>query len=144
MHWIYRILLRLYPREHRMEFGGEMLDVFTRIAEERRLGGRLGYSRFLAAEFIGLMGAAFAEWLRRVNFAPTLGGIAVAAVLHAGFYGLTSSVLRRVAAAAERTTVPSADPLAASLAVGLLGVVILLCLLPLFFLLSMRLTYRRR
>jgi hypothetical protein len=144
MHWIYRTLLRLYPTEHRLEFGGEMLAVFTRIAGERRAQGRAGYWSFLAAEFLGLLGGACGEWFRRISFAPAIAAIALTALLHGAFYAATSVLLRRVAAAAERSTVAVADPRVAGLAVGLLGVLILLCLMPLFFLLSMRLMYRRR
>ena len=144
MERIYRTLLRLYPREHRLEFGGEMLAVFTRIAGERRAQGQMVYSRFLAAEFLGLLGGVCAEWFRRISFAPAIAAIALAALLHGAFYAATSVLLRRVAAAADRSAVSVADPRVAGLAVGLLGVLILVCLMPLFFLLSRRLMYRRR
>jgi hypothetical protein len=141
MRRAYCILLRLYPREYRRLFGKEMLSVFTRMAEERRVQPWWPYARFLFNEFIGLLSGACGERLRRVNPAP-FAAIALAALLHAAFYVAAGTVLRRVTTAADR--LPLSDPRAAALMVGVLAVASLLCLLPIFFMLSIRLMHRRR
>jgi hypothetical protein len=43
MRRAYRILLRRYPREHRLQFAEEMFAVFTRLAEEHRAQGWFAY-----------------------------------------------------------------------------------------------------
>ena len=144
MRRLYQMLLRLYPREHRAQFGDEMLCVFAQAASERRAQGWFTCARFLFHESVGAMGGACAEWLRRTSLAPPLGAIVLASALHSAFYTASSKVLRTVSAAAKRSDIPLADPRAAALIVGLLGVISLLCLLPLFFLLSIRLIRRSR
>ena len=84
------------------------------------------------------------EWLRRTSLLPPLGAIVLAAALHGAFYTAGLKVSRTVSAAAQRSDIPLADPRAAALLMGLLGATSLLCLLPLFFLLSIRLIRRSR
>ena len=45
MRRLYQMLLRLYPREHRAEFGDEMLCVFAQAAAERRTRGWFACAR---------------------------------------------------------------------------------------------------
>ena len=47
MRRLYQMLLRLYPREHRAQFGDEMLCVFAQAAGERRTQGWSACARFL-------------------------------------------------------------------------------------------------
>ena len=142
MRRLYQMLLRLYPREHRAEFGDEMLCVFAQAAAERRTRGWFACARFLFRESTGALGGACAEWLRRTSLAPPLGAIVLAAALHSAFYTASSKVSRAVSAAAQRSDIPLTDPRAAALMMDLLGVISLLCLLPLFFLLRIRLIRR--
>ena len=139
MRRLYQMLLRLYPREHRAQFGDEMLCVFAQAAGGRRTQGWSACARFLFRESIGALGGACAEWLRRTSLAPPLGAIVLAAALHSAFYTASSKVSRAVSAAAQRSDIPLTDPRAAALMMDLLGVISLLCLLPLFFLLRIRL-----
>src|SRR4051812_20746822 len=141
MRRAYRILLRFYPRDYRRRFAEEMLAVFTQVAEERRAQGWFVYTRFGFNEFIGLLSGASADRLRRVNPAP-FAAIALAALLNTVFYAATWQVLRRVTTGADR--LPLSDARATALILGVLGVVSLLCLLPIFFMLSIRLMHRRR
>ncbi len=144
MRRVYRMLLQLYPHEHRLQFGEEMFAVFIRVADERRAQGWVTYLRFVVTECIGLLSGACGEWPRRISLAPALGGIAVAAVLHAGFYAAVWKCLRGIGAIVDRTAIPSADPRAPALTLAMLSVTILLCLLPVVVLLSIRLTPRQR
>jgi hypothetical protein len=144
MRRAYRMLLHLYPREHQLQFSEEMFAVFTRVAQERRAQGRIAYLRFVINECIGLLSGACSEWPKRTSLAPALGGVAVAAVLHAAFYAAAWKCLRAIGAIVNRTVIPPADPRAPGLALAMLSVTVLLCLLPVFVLLSMRLTPRRR
>jgi hypothetical protein len=141
---LYQMLLRLYPREHRAEFGDEMLSVFAQAAADRRTQGWFVCVRFLFYESSGALVSACAEWLRRTRLLPPLGAIVLAATLHTVFYTASSKVSRTVSAVAQRSGIPLAEPRAAALLMGLLGVISLLCLLPLFFLLSIRLMRRSR
>ena len=61
---LYRILVRLYPRDYKLVFEAEMLAAFDAAAQEHR--GRTG---FLLAEIFGLIRGAAAEWIakRRSN-----------------------------------------------------------------------------
>jgi hypothetical protein len=144
MRRAYRALLRLYPREYRVQFAEEMLAVFTRAAEERRAQGWLPFAKFAVNECAGLLSGACGEQQWRVRLAPVLGGIVLAAVLHTAFFAATLRMLHRTAAVVGRSTIPPADPLAGAVTLGVFAVVSLFCLLPLFFLLSMQLTWRRR
>jgi len=61
--WLWRVFLRLYPREHREQFGAEMTAVFAAAANERR--GWRERLWFCAREFAGLISGATAERFRR-------------------------------------------------------------------------------
>jgi len=144
---IFWLLLRLYPREHRRMFAGEMLAVILQAAEERRAVGRLAYARFAVRECLGLMWGAFHERLppaalAATYVAPVGGGIALAGGLHAAFYFMTARVSHLASAAVERAALPP-DERVAALTVGVFGVVSLVCLLPVFFLLSIHLRHGR-
>src|SRR5215216_1119962 len=55
----FRLVVRLYPREHRTTFGAEMIDVLNRREAEARAGGVLRLVSFCVHETVGLMmGAA--------------------------------------------------------------------------------------
>jgi hypothetical protein len=71
MRRAYRFCLLLYPRQHRDQFGEEMLSVF----EEACAGGRehrwTWYVRFAFSEVGGLVAGAADAWLdRRSEFEP--------------------------------------------------------------------------
>jgi hypothetical protein len=134
MRRAYWILLQLYPRRYRAEFAEEMLAVFTRVAEERRAQGRLAYTRFFVNECAGLLGGAVGELPSRMSLVAPLGGLAVAAILHATFYAATSRVLSATTAAVERSAA-GADEQAKLLLLVTVSVVWLLF----FLLVSMRL-----
>jgi hypothetical protein len=142
MRRAYRLLLRLYPHEHRLQFAEEMFAVFTRVAEERRAQGWFAYACFAVSECIGLLGDACGEWPKCMSFAPALGGIAAAAVLHTAFYAVTRKILHGISASV--CILPPADPRAAGLTLAIFGMAIPLCLLPVLVLLSMRLNARGR
>jgi hypothetical protein len=58
---VFELLLRLYPRGFRLEYGPEMLSVVERgLAERERLVSRLV---FCAVEVCGLIGGAAAAWM---------------------------------------------------------------------------------
>jgi len=136
----YRMLLRLYPRGHRLEFADEMLGVFLRIAEERRKAGWFAYTRFVVNECFGLLGGAFSEWPSRGKFTAPLGGIALAAVFYGGLYVVLLKIHSQASAAVERSALAAADEMVQ------LVLLITACLVWLLFfvLLSMRLSPRRR
>lgn len=140
MRRAYWILLQLYPRRYRAEFADEMLAVFTQVAEERRAQGWLAYTRFVANECAGLLGGAIGEWPSSMRLVAPLGGLAVAAVLHATFYAATFRILSATNAAIERSAVAAADDQAKLLLLVMASVVWLLV----FLLLSLRLAPRRR
>ena len=62
---LYRMLLRLYPRDYKILFEGEMIRAFESASRSRR-GSR---GRFLLNEILGLLRGAAAEWIakRRSN-----------------------------------------------------------------------------
>jgi hypothetical protein len=62
----YNLFLRLYPKEHRDLFGGEMAAVLRQAAEERRSMGRAGYFRFAIWEIAGLLAGAAAVWAAKM------------------------------------------------------------------------------
>jgi len=63
VNWLWRAFLRLYPREHREQFGAEMTSVFASAANERR--GWLKRVWFCVREIAGLIWGATAERFRR-------------------------------------------------------------------------------
>jgi hypothetical protein len=65
---IYRLLLRLYPKDHREQFGAEMESVFEEAAEEWRGRGPTVHAAFRIREFAGLLaGAAAARFGKLVR-----------------------------------------------------------------------------
>lgn len=66
----YRILLRIYPRDYTANFGAAMSASFVRATRERRLEGRVAFSRFLLAELRGLVCGAAAEWFAKWSGDP--------------------------------------------------------------------------
>jgi len=61
---LYRVLLLLYPVEHRECFGEEMLDVFQCASAEASEHGVLARITFWAREIAGIISAALQEHLR--------------------------------------------------------------------------------
>jgi len=59
MKRVYRVLLRLYPRDFRALFAGEMQRAFEIACEERRASG--------VRECLGLLKGAFAEWMAKLT-----------------------------------------------------------------------------
>ncbi len=64
MAGVYQRLLRLYPAEHRREFGEEMNAVFQEMREEVEGAGPMARSAFFVREFAGLVRGAARERLR--------------------------------------------------------------------------------
>ena len=139
----YRMLLRLYPRDYRLEFGEEMLAVFTRQAAERRALGWLNYARFLLHETFGLLVSAARERPPWLHFVPAIGGVSVAALLHLVIYAVIFKLFDAVGRAIGHISFSTQEPISPVIAMTLC-VATLVGLLPLFFLLNMRLLQRRR
>jgi hypothetical protein len=70
----YEVLLRLYPRDHRALFAGEMLVAFQTGAEERRGQGSGAYLRFVFSELASLLAGAVAEWIAKSTTDSTIRG----------------------------------------------------------------------
>jgi len=70
MKRVYRILLRLYPRDYRLMFARAMRHTFEIAAEERRTLGRMAYFRFAAMEIAGLLQGARSEWIAKLTTEP--------------------------------------------------------------------------
>ena len=51
---VYRLLLRMYPRQYADQFGAEMTSVFEQAAAEQLKKGTLAFVRFALRELIGL------------------------------------------------------------------------------------------
>jgi hypothetical protein len=64
----YAFLLRLYPREYREHFGGEMLSAFKEAAADRQTRNRGAVVRFTIAELAGLCFGAALEWGARLSY----------------------------------------------------------------------------
>jgi hypothetical protein len=64
---VYRLLLYLYPRAHRCEFGEEMLAVFGETRTDARKKNMLMRSRFCAYEIRGLLTGAVREHIRNIG-----------------------------------------------------------------------------
>ena len=62
---LYKILLRLYPRDCRAWCAPEMLDAFEKAAMEHRVRGRAALARFGFAELGGLLAQAGADWIAK-------------------------------------------------------------------------------
>src|SRR5690349_1186164 len=82
MRSLFRLFLRLYPRDYRDEFGAEMLWVFTESAAGRR---GLDLVRFTAAECAGLALGAWQTSAVRERLFPDLLAVALAALLYDAF-----------------------------------------------------------
>ncbi|HEY6306621.1 MAG TPA: hypothetical protein VI488_09220 [Candidatus Angelobacter sp.] len=65
--WIYRALLRLYPRDYTAAFADEMLAAFEKGWEERQRQGRAALARFALTEVAGLVTGVGAEWIARLT-----------------------------------------------------------------------------
>lgn len=129
--------------DYRLEVAEEMLVVFAQQAAEQRALGWLHYAQFLLHEYFGLLVNAARErpaWLQCV---PALGGIGVAALLHMVIYAVIFRLLDAIGRAMGQINLSMREPSAAVIAVTMC-VATHLCLLPLFFLLSMRLLQRQR
>ena len=87
MWMIFELLLRLYPREHRVEFGEDMRGVLREIVGGRETG--LARARMVGTEMLGRgCGAAserFCELAGRME-APMVAGIVSACVIHVLMY----------------------------------------------------------
>ena len=62
---LYKILLRLYPRDCRAWCAPEMLDAFEKAAMEHRVRGRTALAGFVLAELGGLLVEAGAAWIAK-------------------------------------------------------------------------------
>jgi hypothetical protein len=87
---LYRLLLRLYPREIRDEFGDEMTAVFSAVAHD---GGGLW---FLLRECSGLVHGAARERPVSPVWLSAMGGIVIALVTHWLLYSLFGGLLSGV------------------------------------------------
>ncbi len=65
MKRIFSLLLRLYPRDYRVEFGSEMTSTFEQAASDRRRRGRTALLRFLIVETAGALAGAVRERFAR-------------------------------------------------------------------------------
>ncbi len=59
----YGLLLKLYPKDHRVLFEAEMMAVFDQAAEEHRRRGWFSFLRFAVAEVAGLIEDFGVQWL---------------------------------------------------------------------------------
>jgi hypothetical protein len=144
MKALYRMLLQLYSRNYRADFAEEMLLVFEQAAAERRTQTYFAYAQFLLAEYIGLLIGAAVEQFHGFRLGPALGGIAAAALLHAALYMVMLEVLLAMAGTVESVSTLAGDPRTAALTLAFLTIAAMLFLLPVFFLLNMRLLRRQR
>ena len=62
--WLYGLLLNLYPRQYRAEYGEEMRCVFRLTADETARQGALPLVRLVLREFYDLPGAVAHEYRR--------------------------------------------------------------------------------
>jgi hypothetical protein len=62
----YRLLLRLYPHDHRACFDDEMRSVFDQANQEHHSRGWTAYLRFLAAECGGLIVGLATAWALKI------------------------------------------------------------------------------
>jgi hypothetical protein len=139
---VYGVLLLLYPRIFRDAFGAEMKTVFAERAAEHRQQGLLRLMRFIVAEAAGLLIGSVRERAAPPRLAAVVGGIIAAAVLHSVLYAGTFKFLHAITTAVGEASV-SHDSNDAVI-IGLCGVTAFLALLPVFFLVSMRLVQRGR
>ncbi len=70
---VYRLLLWLYPADHRSVFGDEMIHVFLEAKSELRKDGILARMAFSLHECLGLIRGAVVEQIR--TFYPAAPGI---------------------------------------------------------------------
>ena len=69
MRRLFLIALRLYPVDYRLRFGAEMLAVFEQAGNARASSAvRI---RFMAVEFLGVLGSAVREWAAKMICDPT-------------------------------------------------------------------------
>jgi hypothetical protein len=59
---IYRTLLQLYPKDYQFQFEAEMREAFQMAVHEQHDRPALLFTRFVLAEFAGLIRGASAEW----------------------------------------------------------------------------------
>jgi hypothetical protein len=135
MPWLYRLFLLLYPREHRDQFGAEMLWVFTESAAERRGLDRI---RFTAAECAGLALGAWEVSAMRERLFPDLLAITLAALLYDALLTGSSWMIASVHAYTEGRDGPPV------LMLAIYGAVVVLCLIPVIMLVSLRVARARR
>ena len=67
---LYRCLLRLYPAEHRTQFGEEMIQVLRDVQADAATRTRFARAIFCLREATGLLAGAFQEHLRSLGAAP--------------------------------------------------------------------------
>jgi len=65
MKRIYKILLRLYPRDHRARFAAEMFHAFEQAMDDRREQRWPVWVCFAFWEWVGLLMGAATEWIWR-------------------------------------------------------------------------------
>ncbi len=125
---VYAVLLRLYPRRFRLEYGDEMLDAFAAMARASTRGGvafwafviadtvrssareRLDGMRWLATAASGLLittvAGNTAAWAYRYFYHPYFEGVTVRALPYGAALGL---VLGTTVAVAQRLLFPAAE-----------------------------------
>ena len=70
MRTLYRYLLRLYPAEHRTQFGEEMIEVLREVQADLATRTRFARVIFCLREATGLLTGAIQEHLRSLGAAP--------------------------------------------------------------------------
>jgi hypothetical protein len=135
--------LRLYPPDYRVEFADEMLAVFVARAAERRTEGFVDYLSFLLHECIGVLVSAVRDQPAWLHFIPVVGGVSAAALLHVAIYAVMFKLFDLVSRAIGKVSFSTQEPISPVIALTLC-VTTLLGVLPLLFLLNMRLVQRQR
>src|SRR5687767_6437652 len=143
MQRVYRMLLRLYPIDYRAEFANEMLAVFAQQAADKRRDGLLRYLEFLVHEYVGVLVNAAKERPAWLHFLPAVGGVTVAGLLHMVIYAGIFKLFGTVSRAIGHVNFSTQEPISPFIVLTLC-VTTLLGLLPLLFLLNMRLLQRQR
>ena len=104
-------LIRLYPKQFREEFAGEMVATYDEAATEHRSRGKFAYRLFTVRELAGLTVGLIIEWAagslaelkssheRWTRAAHYLTACSLAVVIHALFYGNALPIGKAAAAA---------------------------------------------
>jgi hypothetical protein len=99
----YRALLRLFPGDYRAVFEAEMLEAFSRAAEERRKMGRFAVGCFVGTELAGLALNAPLEWIAKATTSDSVRARSLPDLRRMRPAGVARSVWFRDAAPSETT-----------------------------------------